>query len=169
MTLEDYLKRLDAPIRDWHDKHIALFHRAKGSSHNHQAWPGGYYDHLLQCFCLAERLYSVLTTHFTALPFTLESALKILYFHDVEKLFKYTTGLPAGWDKEKYLYHELADTYGICFSPEERNALTYIHGEGDDYRKDRRVMNEPAGFCHAVDVLSARVLHDVRCRPGRKA
>ena len=40
--------------------------------------------------------------------------------------------------------------------------LKYVHGEGDDYRKDRRVMSPLAALCHMADVGSARILFDVK-------
>lgn len=38
----------------------------------------------------------------------------------------------------------------------QRNALTYVEGEINDYSSQKRVMNELAAFCHKVDVWSAR-------------
>lgn len=156
--VEDYLSLLSEEISKWHNEHIKGFNTAKGSSHNHQNWEGGYADHLLQCFCLADKFYDHITELWGKLPFTLESVLKVLYFHDVEKLFRYGMGVEI--DKEEYLYKTLAERYSITFTEEESNALRYIHGEETDYRKNQRVMNELAGFCHAIDIFSARVLHD---------
>lgn len=150
--VERFLKQ---EIQKWHFDHIDAFNKAKGSSHNHQTWEGGYRDHLTHCLCLASSLYDLIKP----LPFSLESAIKVLYFHDVEKLFKYTVGLEKNWDKINYLKN-LKNSYDIEFTPEEWNAITYIHGEGNEYSGERRVMNELAGFCHAIDVISARVLHD---------
>ena len=48
------------------------------------------------------------------------------------------------------------DTYLTYVKLAEINTLTYIDGESEDvYNPDRRVMNELASFCHAVDTLSA--------------
>lgn len=158
-TIEDYLEMMEPAIQRWHTKHIEGFDKAKGSSHNHQAWEGGYRDHLTHCFNLADKLYSTMTSMYGKLPFTLESAWKVLYFHDVGKLFEYGYGW-GNFYQPGYLRHDINEEFAITFTDAEMNALTYIHGEGEEYRKDMRVMNELAGFCHAIDVLSARVLHD---------
>ena len=46
----------------------------------------------------------------------------------------------------------------IC--EEHKIALKYIHGEGDDYQKDKRVMTPLCAFCHCCDVISARIFFD---------
>ena len=132
---------------------------AKGSSHNHQAWEGGYPDHILQCLCLAEKMYRVLG-EMSPLPFTLESACVVLYFHDIEKIWKYSTGLPVGFDKTKWYTVILPQRYAVDFTEDEINALQYIHGADSSYRKDQRVLGPLAAFCHVVDTISARVFHD---------
>lgn len=130
---------------------------AKGSSHNHQAWPGGYLDHITDSFRICEVLFSKLSL---IRPFppdvNFDSALIVIYFHDIEKIWKYTDGTII--DKEKW-YTEYLPARGITFTETELNALQYIHGENDDYRKDKRVMNELAALCHAADNLSARLWH----------
>lgn len=131
---------------------------AKGSSGNHQHWIGGYKDHIGQCLTLANALYAQLKSMFD-MPFELESALLVLYFHDIEKIWKYSDDgkLPEWFDKDSFPTKQ----YGIQWTEAELNAFRYVHGEGDDYRKNCRVMNELAGFCHAIDVLSARTFWNV--------
>lgn len=148
----------------FHEKHLDLIDKAPGSKHNHQAWEGGYRDHITQCLNLASKLYYLLSSSFGTInpdffpPFQFESAVVVLYFHDIEKIFKYEQ--TAIIDKEIYYKKTLLNIYNIEFTDPELNALKYIHGEGEDYSEDKRVMNPLAGFCHAVDVISARVLHN---------
>ena len=148
-------------VLKFHSKHLEYFDVAKGSGHNHQYWDGGYRGHIAQCFEIAYRMYDTLGTMFikgpVAMPFGFPSVIIVLYFHDIEKMFKYGGGMPKGFDKQWFLYETLKKEGGIEFTDEEKNALEYIHGELLDYKKDQRVMNELAGFCHAVDILSARV------------
>ena len=141
-----------AGIKKFHENFEHLMVVAKGSDSKHQAWLGGYLDHIYECVLIATKIYECEKRW----PIKLSSALIVLYFHDIEKLWKYTSGEVI--DKEKWFFEILPNEYGITFNEEERNALKYIHGEGDDYC-DERVMNELAGFCHAVDTLSARTLH----------
>jgi hypothetical protein len=162
-TLSDYLHALSDPrqqaILAFHQRHEHLIRQARGSSHNHQAWQGGYQDHLAETFRLAETMYSQFSAA-RPLPFSLESALVCLYFHDVEKIWQYTTGLPEGFDKDVFYTDTLPATYGITLTAEELNALTYAHGEGSDHSKKERKMNELAALVHAADNLSARLWHD---------
>lgn len=139
----------------YQDDHVAQMLEAPGSSHNHQAWPGGYYDHILECLYIANSMYN---SSYRELPFHKYSAFIVLYFHDIEKLFKYT-GNPLD-DKEEYLRNTLWGLYNIELTEEELDAIKYIHGEGDDYRKDKRIMSPLAAFCHCVDVMSARIWFD---------
>jgi hypothetical protein len=137
---------------------------AKGSSGAHQSWPGGYVDHILQCINQAEAIYAALQQLYP-LPFSLSSAVCVLYFHDLEKIFKYSSGhgIPEEMIYNKRLWYEkeLPDRFGIFFSPEELNALRYAHGEGRDYKKGERVMSPLAAFVHAIDIMSARIFHNV--------
>lgn len=80
-----------------------------------------------------------------------------MYFHDIEKIWKYTEGKVI--DKEKW-YDEILPSRGIVFTNEERQALKYIHGEGADYSSQKRVMSPLATFCHIVDTASARIWYD---------
>lgn len=147
----------------FHVRHLSMMRTAAGSLHNHQDWPGGYYDHINQCLDLAEHWYE----GFEHLPFLLDSALFVLYFHDIEKLFKYQEN-PEEINKEEWYDEVLGAEWKIRIHDDERLALKYIHGEGDDYQKDHRVMNELGAFCHCVDVASARIFHRMSKAPIRK-
>lgn len=172
-----------AGVLRFHDDHINEILSAKGSSGNHQAWIGGLHDHLLHCFVLAQDLYKLFHERIgpgphkgqivngildsRPIPFSLESAILVLYFHDIEKIFKYG-GLPERYpkrlidSKDAWYLGVLPITYGIVFDDQEYNALKYAHGEGDDHRKDQRVATPLAGFIHAIDYLSARVLWQIK-------
>ena len=163
-TALTYLENLNDVRRDailqFHTDHSELIERSRGSQTKHQAWEGGYVDHLGEIFRIAAANYSALSA-IRPLPFTLDAALIVLYFHDVEKIWKYTTGLPAGFDKDRYYDITLKEEYGIVFSPEERNGLHYIHGESDsEYDPRVRKAGPLAAFCHAADILSARMWYD---------
>jgi hypothetical protein len=142
-------------ILDFHIEYLHLMEKSRGSQANHQAWEGGYLDHIFECFRIADNMYNSLT-NIRPIPFTLDSALIVLYFHDIEKIWKYTTG--AVIDK-KFFYNVTLPERKIQFLPCELNALQYMHGENDTYSNQKRMMNELAAFCHAVDILSARMWH----------
>lgn len=146
-------------ISQFYFQHKELIIISKGSGHNHQAYAGGYIEHMTQCLIIADKLYTQLSS-LGKLNFSLQSACIVLFFHDIEKIWKYTTGLSETFDKTKWYTDILCDDYEICFSSDEMNALKYIHGEGQDYKSNARVMNPLAAFCHMVDVTSARIFFD---------
>jgi hypothetical protein len=161
-----FTEAIDQAISKYHKSHADLIYYAKASKSKHQAWQGGYKYHLEQCIEIGETLYKAYT-----FPFTFRSVFLVLYFHDIEKIFKYGNGLLgehraeesrlAITDKERYYTEFLPAQYEISFVEEELNALKYIHGEGDDYCEER-VMNELAGLCHACDTISARCFYNKR-------
>jgi hypothetical protein len=140
--------------------HRILIGTAQGSSHNHQAWEGGYRDHVTETMNIAFWLY---VTSPRLFPFSLSDALEVMFLHDIEKPFatqlkaagKYTKA-----DRKQYRADFIRE-HGIVLSPEQENALQYVEGVPDsEYTPGERTMNELAGFCHCCDILSARVWHD---------
>ena len=180
-----------------YDEYVDLFHHASGSSHNHQAWPGGYADHITECLRINRSLYATLN-RWRPLPFTEHSAAICLFFHDIEKPFRYGPEdhpeakewqtlhrqLMAAKDLKVVNPNALTDSiarrtpsrvweelklrilgglfkkYNIALTPDERNALKYIHGEGDHHRKDERVAGPLAAHVHHCDNISARIWYD---------
>lgn len=145
-----------------------LFETVQGSTHNHQAWPGGYVDHVTEVMNVAVVLYDTLNAK-RPLPFTLSDALLVLFLHDVEKPWKYEIG-PDGHlqhvamqitkaDHHVFRMRKLAE-YGISLTPEQLNGLKYVEGELSDYSNRQRVMGPLAAFCHLCDVTSARIWFD---------
>ncbi len=144
-----------------------LFQETPGSTNNHQAWPGGFYDHMEDGANIALVLYPVLNAC-RPLPFSLASAIIGYFCHDLEKPWKYERGpdgqlhhRPGVDTKEECQRFRLAKLaeYGITLTSEEENAVRYAEGELGDYSGRRRTMNELAAFVHMVDVWSARGWH----------
>lgn len=161
--VEPTLAQLVDPRRDalltFHEAHRHLMKSAPGSRSKHQAWDGGYLDHIGECFKLAGNLYPVVCAH-GPVEFSLESALVVLYLHDIEKPFRYSKLSPGPIDKEVFL-EALPRSWGISLSADEQNGLRYVHGEPDsEYNPNTRLMGPLASFCHAVDNLSARLFFD---------
>jgi hypothetical protein len=134
-VLECFLERIDGPnsmaCRRLLADHMSKIMAAPGSLANHQAWPGGYADHLAETMFLAERFYAATGR---PLPFSLSDAFLVLFLHDLEKPWKF-----AGSDVEKAECRNYADhvdfvfaksrEYGIELSDDHRNAVRYVHGE----------------------------------------
>ena len=158
--LENLIGFLPHAYRDGSHRMIeenrALFLAAPGSSHNHQAWPGGYVGHISECIRIARTLYPALQT-IRAVPFALDDACMGLFVHDLEKPWKYG-GTPV-IDAHTFRLAKLAE-YRMTLTPDIENAVRYTHGEGHDYRNDRRVQTPLAAFVHSCDTISARIWFD---------
>ena len=166
-SIEEMLEMVDHPYNRKPCKKLlkeneALFKTVQGSTHNHQAWPGGYWDHVQEIMNIAVVLYRNLD-ELRTLPFTLGEALLVVFLHDIEKPWKYEVGT-NGELRHKKTFKTKADAhifrmqklkeYGIKLLPGQQNAMKYIEGELDDYSNKERVMNELAAFCHLCDVTS---------------
>ena len=147
----------------------ALFESARGSTHNHQTWPGGYIDHVTDGMNYACDLYAIEVARGRPIPFSLSDVLLIFFLHDLEKPWRILVSASghatnkSGLDTKsafKMFREDKLREYGIVLTPAQMNALTYVEGEGNYYLSTQRVMNELAGFCHMIDVWSARVRHD---------
>lgn len=164
-------KRKSAILAIYQD-YKSLFHYAYGSTSNHQAWQGGYADHIAETLRVNKSIYHALSSDIRALPFTEDSALICLFLHDIEKPFRYGPSddsecnkwrnLAGGdwqvWEKLKWdIISEMKVKYGFELSDDEVNALKYTHGEGGDYQKGKRVAGPLAAHVHHCDNASARI------------
>jgi hypothetical protein len=144
-----------------------LFEVARGSTHNHQTWVGGYIDHVNDGMNYARVLYRLDEAIGRPLPFSLSDALLIFFLHDIEKPWRIEVlpdgtvqnreGLTTKAEFQQFREAKLA-SYGLKLTPYQHNGLTYVEGEmyGISYSSERRTMNELASFCHKVDNWSAR-------------
>jgi hypothetical protein len=168
-SVEQSLNLVDEPNRSLCLKMLKdnrkLFEQVQGSTNNHQAWEGGYLDHVQEVLNIARVLYDGLGG-LRPLSFSLSDALLILFLHDIEKPWKYRVGEDGGLEhipemREKDAQHAFRATklaeYGIVLTDEQHNALLYVEGELDDYTNRRRVMGPLAAFCHLADITSARI------------
>lgn len=156
-------------LKFWHivHEHKAALVSGRGSSYNHQAWEGGYIDHVVETMNIACQLYRTLNG-LRKLPFELHEALEVMFLHDIEKPFKVGDKLlyngnilPASKDNRKSFRASLIQSYEIVLTPAQENALRYVEGVPDsEYTPGERTMGELATFCHACDILSARLWHD---------
>ncbi len=170
--VEEMINMIDEPNRTICLKimqdHGQLMCIVPGSSHKHQAWPGGYYDHIRETMNIGLDLYRTMCLK-RVLPFSRSDMLFILFLHDIEKLWKYEMAdgqqlsiKPELQDKaaQREFRERLIAEYGIVLTDEQRNGLTYVEGEGNDYSPTNRVMGPLAALCHMADVASARLWPD---------
>jgi len=139
------------------------FETLPGSRGKHQAWPGGLLDHVIEVMNIACLLHGVMETK-RHLPFSLADALFVLFLHDHDKLKRYPSGGVAaeagsGQCTADEVREELIREHAYTLSDAEYNALKYVHGEGQDYSPERRIMAVLAAFVHGCDTVSARIWH----------
>src|SRR5688572_7447394 len=170
--IEDLVALIDGPngaaCRRILDENRRLFETVQGSTNNHQAWPGGYVDHVTEVLNEAVVLYAAKSAC-RPLAFSLSDALLVLFLHDVEKPWKYELGpdgqlnhrdgLQTKADAHAFRAVKLAE-YGIVLTDDQQNGMKYVEGEFDDYSNRRRAMGPLAAFCHMCDVSSARIGFD---------
>lgn len=169
-NIEDHRK--DALLQIYNDyKH--LMHHAPGSSGNHQSWNGGYADHIADILRINTSTYNAIERDIRPLPFSHASAAVTLFFHDIEKPFKYgpndcdessrwrTLSDKKSWESIKWnILEEMKETYNFTLSDDEVNALKYTHGEGNDYKKGLRIASPLAAHVHHCDNTSARIWYN---------
>ena len=167
-SIEKMLEKIEEPNRTackgLLNENEVLFKTVQGSTRNHQAWKGGYWDHVQEVMNIALLFYPLLDFK-RGIKFTIGEALLILFLHDLEKPWSYELG-PDGesrrkWglltkiEQQKFRDQKLKE-YGIELLPDQAIAMKYVEGELNEYTNKKRMMNELAAFCHMCDVWSAR-------------
>lgn len=137
---------------------------AYGSVHNHQAWPGGWWDHTVEVMNRAVLWYPDPRPH----PFSLSDALLVLFLHDIEKPWKYErdadgrlthrSGMVTKAGHQRFR-EQVIEKCGLEVTADHMNGIKYAEGELDDYNNRKRVAGELAGFAHCCDHYVARVKH----------
>src|SRR3712207_4357802 len=142
LSFDQLLERVDEPYRSAFrrllDEHGELFRSARGSSHNHQAWPGGYADHVRETMNIAVVLYEALSP-LRPVPFSLSDALVVMFVHDLEKPWAYERG-PEGWRRREgmkenahaFRLARLAEA-GVTLTEDLERAVLFVEGEGGKY------------------------------------
>jgi hypothetical protein len=178
LMIDELVAQIDEPNREGCARLLAenraLFASAWGSTTNHQAWPGGYLDHITEVMNVAVVLHERLG-RIRPLPFSRSDLLLVVYLHDVEKPWKYElgddgklrhrAGLATKEDHQRFRAAKLAE-YRITLTAEQENGIRYAEGELADYSNRRRVMGPLAAAAHMCDVASARLWFDHPLKGG---
>ena len=144
-----------------------MLSKARGASHNHQAWEGGYLDHIKEVMNIAITLYEPLNLR-RPLPFSMHDALLALFLHDLEKPWKYAlvegkhelSQQMKDRDFVKKFRLDKIKEYGFQLSEEHLNGIEFAEGEIGVYTPGRRSMGILASFVHMCDIWSARGWHN---------
>ena len=167
-SLDGLLGLIDEPNRDSCyiilEDNYQLFREARGSTHNHQTWEGGYLDHVTEVMNIGVIFYSALN-NLRPLPFSLSDALLVLYLHDLEKPWRYNKTKEGDWklnptlvdkkSRKEFVENKIKE-YGFELNKEHWNGIKYAEGEHDDYTPKKRVQLPLAAFVHLCDNWSAR-------------
>jgi hypothetical protein len=171
-SVESLVARIDEPNRSACARivaeHRALFATVQGSTNNHQAWRGGYLDHVTEVMNIANVLYDQLGA-LRPLPFSRSDILLVVFLHDIEKPWKYELGADGqlhhkaemqGKEAHQKFRMEMLARYGVTLTAEHENGLRYAEGELADYTNKQRRMGPLAAMAHMCDVASARLWFD---------
>jgi len=138
------------------------FEKAPGSTHNHQAWEGGYLDHILETMDIAYIILPTLKLTGRPVP-KFGDVILCLFLHDIEKPWKYVLGqnelddpdLNTKTDRHEFR-RKLIQLYGFELTDEQWNGIEYAEGEIHNYSNHKRNMGPLAALVHMCDVWSAR-------------
>lgn len=171
LTLNELLARIDEPYQKVCKRILnedaELMLSARGSTHNHQAWTGGYLDHVREIMNVAVAFYETLNVR-RPLPFTLSDALFVLFVHDLEKpwafeevdgVWKRTKLFQSKDDAHNFRINKITK-YGLNLPDYLERAIFFVEGEIKHYSSTQRAMSPLAAFCHLCDVTSARIWYD---------
>lgn len=150
------------------DDHEWLFRISYGSLRNHQAYRGGFHDHLCEVMNYAFALYPLDASFGRPMAHTLSDALVVLFLHDIEKPWRFEEADGRVVEKEEMRSEaakvrkreEIVRRYDIHLTLDQVNGLQFVEGEGSVYDPTQRKMGPLAAFCHKCDVQSARIWHD---------
>lgn len=172
VPIDDLIELITEPNRTAVKKILVdnreLFQKVQGSTHNHQAWPGGYLDHVTEVMNIALVLFRSLYAK-RPLPFSISDILLVVFLHDIEKPWKYELGADGQLqhkatmltkaDHQRFRMAKLTE-YGVMLNDDHENGLKYAEGELDDYSSRERKMRPLAALAHLCDVTSARIWFD---------
>lgn len=171
-SVESLVARIDEPNRSACARivadHRALFATVPGSTHNHQAWRGGYLDHVSEVMNIALVLHDRCAA-LRPLPFSRSDLLLVVFLHDLEKPWKYELGVDGQLHHKAEMQGKAAHQefrmamlarYGVTLTAEHENGLRYAEGELADYTNQQRRMGPLAALAHMCDVASARLWFD---------
>lgn len=181
LSLMDWIERIEGPnqeivMRVMQDPEISeLIMTAPGSRAAHQAFPGGYQEHVRQTMFIASHLYDlvILTGLMEQLPqheqFTESDALLVLFLHDIEKPFLFrcdsdgsvSIRTPMTKPERTQFRTDFIERFGFILDERHQNALDFVEGVRDHlYVPGNRADKPLAAICHAADNTSARAFYN---------
>lgn len=148
------------------EEYSTIIYKIPGSNTKHQAWEGGFISHVEEAMNIGLNLFEMLDER-RKLDMAKSDVLFCIFLHDFDKLLRYKVHSDGSWSRKPYNkdYHEiavkkLATAYHYNLTLEQKNALKYAHGEGDDHHPTDRIILPLGTIVHCADIISARVWYD---------
>ena len=186
--LDELMQMIDkqqrAPLQRLLDENKARIASAPGSTHNHQAWDGGYLDHVIEGMNTGVQLYRLMESigRMSQLrsyeQFSLSDVLIVIFLHDIEKVWRVKIDVdyrPLRDSSDRYVIDErfksksereklkqnVLVVYDMRLTEAQLHALRYVEGMRDkDYSPGDRVILPLDVLCHTCDLWSARIFYD---------
>lgn len=184
MTFDQWCERIDGVngtiIREriMTDSALAkLIRTAPGSRGAHQAFIGGYQEHMRQTMMISSHLYELatLTNLFDHLPqeehFTESDALLVMFLHDIEKPFLFQVQPDGSIAFRRHMTKpertafrdDFIQRFEFQLDDRHTNALDFVEGVRDHlYVPGQRADKPLAALCHAADNMSARAYYSYK-------
>lgn len=166
LDLHDIVKLVNMPNRDAiidaYVENAARIAQTPGSKKKHQAWDGGYLDHVVYATNYGIALHNVHRMLGFEPDHDEGDIALMLLLHDFGKIARYKKA-DNGWDyvddpdrAEHEFFDKAIERYGFALTEIQENALEFVHGEGSKYTPQGRLMLPLATVCHTADVWNAR-------------
>jgi len=140
-----------------------------GTIYDDNSYESDYYKHMSDILDYASKMFKHLLLK-VKLEFSLSDAILVLFLHDIVTTIKYTPVLTKtgvidenGMIEEEIYEYETAsydeiieiliNKFNIKLTEEHKLVLKHIHGEGEDYRKNKKILSPLSAFCHSCELI----------------
>ncbi len=154
------------PVIDAYIQNAERIAVTPGSKTKHQAWKGGYLDHVVYATNYALALHKLDKEIGFNPDHTKGDIALVMLLHDFGKIVRYKK-VNDGWEyvenpdvTEREFFESVIQEHNFKLTKEQKNALEFIHGEGTKHTPEGRVMRPLAVVCHNADIWSARAHPD---------
>lgn len=154
------------PVIDAYVQNAELIAVTPGSKTKHQAWEGGYLDHVVYATNYALSLRELDKEIGFNPDHTKGDIALVMLLHDFGKIARYRR-VENGWEyvedpdeAEHDFFESVIQGHNFKLTKKQKNALEFIHGEGARHTPEGRLMLPLAVVCHEADIWSARAHPD---------
>ena len=170
LNLHQIIQLVNQPTRDAiidaYIQNAELIAQTPGARIKHQAWDGGYLDHVVYSINYGIALHNF-HKELGFRPGHNEGDIAVvMLLHDFGKVVRYRK-CGDGWgyvenpdQAEHDFFDSILESHDFQLTDNQKNALEFVHGEGSKYTPKGRLMLPLATVCHQADVWNARFSPD---------